>query len=92
MRKNDIFGTARRFYFDYFHISVHSFIRERKHKIVSRREGRGLCDPPFSNLSSYLCDYKANLVRNIKAFSNAIKNLVVSLLWKISLIHVKCKT
>ena len=44
---------------------------------------------PSQIYSSYLCDYKANSVRNIKAFSNAIKNLVVSLLWKISVIHLK---
>ena len=40
IRRNDIFGTPRRFFFDYFHISVHSFIRDRKHyKTVSLRGG-----------------------------------------------------
>ena len=40
IRRNDIFGTPRRFFFYYFHISVHSFIRDRKHyKTVSLRGG-----------------------------------------------------
>ena len=47
---------------------------------------------PSQIYSSYLRDYIANSVRNIKAFPNAIKNFVVTLLWKISLIHCKNKS
>ena len=47
---------------------------------------------PSQVCSSYLRDYMANLIRNIKAFPNAIKNLVVCLLWNISLIHLKYKS
>ena len=39
MRWNNNFGRACRFYFDYFHISVHSFIRDRKQLRVG--EGGG---------------------------------------------------
>ena len=46
---------------------------------------------PSQIYSSYLGDYMANLIGNMKPLPNAIKNLVVSLLWKISLIHMKYK-
>ena len=86
MRKNDIFGTARRFYF--------SFIRDRKHYKTREYGGGGevYVTLPSQIYSSYLRDYKTNSVGNIKAFANAIKNLVVSLLSKISLIHIKRKS
>ena len=85
MRRNAIFVTARRFYLDHFHISAHSFKRggERVKEVYATF--------PSQIYSSYLRDYITNSLRNIKVFSNAIKNLVVSLLWKISLIHLKCK-
>ena len=41
---------------------------------------------------SYLRNYMDNLVGNMKPFPNAIKNLAFSLLWKISLIHMKYKS
>ena len=82
------FGTAHRFYFDYFHISVHKFMQDRKHKTASWEEE--VCVTlPSQIYSSNLHDYMANFVRNIKAFPNAIKNLVVYLLWNICFIHLK---
>ena len=46
----NIYGRAQRFYFDYFRISVHSFIRDRK-QLLMGGEGRGevgfRCHPPF---------------------------------------------
>ena len=53
MRGNNNFGRACRFYFDYFHISVHSFIRDRKQLLMGggrRGEVGFLCHPPFPNL------------------------------------------
>ena len=84
------FGKVRKFHFDYFNISVHSSIRDRKHyktvlRVEGGGEGAGLYHPPFQIYSSYLRDYIANWIRNIQAFPNAIKNLV-------SLIHLKYKS
>ena len=72
-----LFGTANLFYFDYFHISAHSFIRDRKHhKTVSwGEEVYGAL--PSQIYPSYFRDYMAIFVKNIKAFPNAIKNLVI---------------
>ena len=79
--RNDIFVTARRFYLDHFHIFAHSF---RKHYKIVSMEWWGVKEVyvtlPSQIYSSYLRDYIANSVRNIKAFPNAIRNLVVSLL------------
>ena len=63
-------------------IYLFSFIRGRKHyKNISSWEGENSLSPFSSQIySSYLRDYIGNLDRNIKAFSNAIKNIVVSLL------------
>ena len=45
------FREARRFYFDYFHVSVHSFIWNKKHqKIIIFLGGRGLYHLPLPNL------------------------------------------
>ena len=77
MRRNDIVGTDCRFYFEHFHISVYSFIRDRKHyKTVSRGVAGGEEDNvalPSQIYSSYLRDYIDNLVRNIKDFSYPFK-------------------
>ena len=46
-----VFREARRFYFDYFHVSAHSFIRNWKHyKIIIFLRGWGLYYPPLPNL------------------------------------------
>ena len=46
-----VFREACRFYFDYFHVSVHSFIRNRKHyKIIISLGEWGLYHPPLPNL------------------------------------------
>ena len=47
---------------------------------------------PYQIYSSYLRDYIANYIWNIKVFPNVMKNLVVYLLWKISLIHLIYKS
>ena len=44
---------------------------------------------PFQIYSSYLCDYLANLVKNIPTLFNVIKNFVVCLLFKSSYFHFK---
>ena len=68
MRGNNNFGRACRFYFDYFHISVHSFIRDRKQLRVGEG-GRGrrrwglYVTLPSQIYSSYLHGYIVNLVR-----------------------------
>ena len=84
MRRNHIVGAACRFCFDHFHMSVHSFIRDRKHyKTVSRGEGGGEEDNvtlPSQIYSSYVRDSIDNSVRNIKTFPNVVKNLVARLL------------
>ena len=89
--QKNIFGTACRFYIDYFHISVHGFIRDRKHyKTVSW--GEEVYVTLISQIyTSYFRDFMANLVRNIKTFFNAIKNLVDCFLLKISLFLLKYK-
>ena len=93
MRKNDIFRTARRFYFDYFRISVQRFIRDKKHyKTISLGEQEVYITLPSQIYSSCFRDYMVNFVKNIKAFPNAIKSLVVYLLWRIFLIHLKYKS
>ena len=68
MRGNNNFGRACRFYFDYFHISVHSFIRDRKQLRVGEGGGErrrwGLyVTLPSQIYSSYLHGYIVNLVR-----------------------------
>ena len=84
MRRNNIFRTARRFYFDYFLISAHSFIRDRKLcKTVSWAEEVYLTLTSQIYFSE-LCDYMTNLIRNIGAFPNAIRNVTVCFLWKMS--------
>ena len=46
-----VFREARRFYFYYFHVSVHSFIPNRKHyKTIIFLGGWGLYYPPLPNL------------------------------------------
>ena len=63
MRINSIFGTARRLYFDYFHISVHSLILDRKHYkiIVFLGVGeRSISLSPTRSTVSYLRDYMSN--------------------------------
>ena len=80
MRKYSIFGTARRFYFDFFfHISVLSFIRDRKHYKIIIFLGEGWGEVyiilPYQIYSSYVRDYMANYIwNNIKVFPNAMKN------------------
>ena len=76
---------------DYFHISVHSFIRDRKHYETVSWAEEVYVTLPSQIYSSFFRDM-ANLVRIIMVFPNAIKNLVVCLLWKIFLIHLKYKS
>ena len=48
-----VFREARRFYFDYFHVSVHSFTRNRKHyKIIIFLAGWGGGDIDLISSSS----------------------------------------
>ena len=47
---------------------------------------------PYQIYSSYLRDYIANYIWNIKVFPNVMKSLVVYLLRKISLIHLIYKS
>ena len=63
MRINSIFGTARRLYFDYFHISVHSLILDRKHYKIIFFLGvgeRSISPSPTKSTVSYLRDYMSN--------------------------------
>ena len=69
-----VFRKARRFYFDYFHVSVHSFIRNRKQKIIIFCWGEEVyITLSYQIYFSYLPDYMANYIWNIKAFFNVIK-------------------
>ena len=78
--QKQVFREARRFYFDYFHVSVYSFIRNRKHYkiIIFSWEEEVYIILPYQIYSSYLRDYMANSIWNIKAFSNVIKNQLFS--------------
>ena len=70
-----VFREACRFYFDYFHVSVHSFIRNRKHyKIIIFLRGEVYITLPHQIYSSYLRDYMVNYIWNMKVFPNVIKN------------------
>ena len=50
MRRNDIFGTAHKFYFDFFHISVQSFTEDKEYYKTAFWEEGGLCHPCLINL------------------------------------------
>ena len=74
--QKQVFREACRFYFDYFHLSVHSFIRNRNHyKTIIFLGGRGLYHPPLSNLLFYI----ANYIWNIKVFPNVMKKFLFTL-------------
>ena len=69
-----VFREASRFYFDYFHESFHSFIRNRKQKIIIFSWGEEVyITLSYQIYFSYLPDYMANYIWNIKAFFNVIK-------------------
>ena len=72
--QKQVFRKARRFYFDYFHVSVHSFIRNRKHKIIIFSWGEEVyITLSYQIYSSCLRDSMVNYIWNIKAFFDVIK-------------------